>query len=210
MESLNFQEILSMSAWAFSSAVSLMVLLIAMFLYIYYRKRLQAVVGDGSNAADLAGRVEQLRKDEDAIRDWLAGQKDELQSVSAERNEQEIIRAELQRLEQECARNEEFNRSLRDEVGSFENKKHLLAEKCQKLEQEISDSAKKIEQLQSKKEALAQSINQSISEANEREKECNRLAILQEQRSSELRELEHELDERLKMKLNHFAMSTMN
>jgi len=193
MESLNFQEIISMSAWAFSSAVSLMVLLIAMFLYIYYRKRLQAVVGDGSNAAELAGRVEQLRKDEDAIRDWLAEQKDELQSVSAERNEQEIIRAELQRLEQECARNEEFNRSLRDEVGSFENKKHLLAEKCQKLEQEISDSEKNIEQLENKKETLTQNIGQSISKAIETENECNRLTTLQEQKSSELRGLEHDL-----------------
>ena len=190
MESLNFQEIIPLSVWAFSSAVGLMVILIAMFLYIYYRKRLQAVVGDGSNAADLAGKVEQLRKDEDTIRDWLAGQKDELQSVSAERNEQEIIRAELQRLEQECARNEEFNRSLRDEVGSFENKKHLLAEKCQKLEQEINDSVKNIDQLEIKKETLAQNITQSISEAGEREKECNRLAVLQEQKNSELRDLE--------------------
>ncbi|TKB26498.1 hypothetical protein FCL47_08780 [Desulfopila sp. IMCC35006] len=195
MDSLNFQEIIPLSVWAFSSAVGVMVILIAMFLYIYYRKRLQAVVGDGSNAAELAGRVEQLRKDEDAIRDWLTGQKDELQNVSAERNEQEIIRAELQRLEQECARNEEFNRSLRDEVGSFENKKHLLSEKCQKLEQEISDSGKYIEQLQSKKATLVQSIDQSISEANEREKECNRLTALQEQKSSELRGLEHGLRE---------------
>lgn len=195
MESLNFQEIIPLSVWAFSSAVGLMVILIAMFLYIYYRKRLQAVVGDGSNAADLAGKVEQLRKDEQIIRDWLAGQKDELQSVYAERNEQEIIRAELQRLEQECAKNEEFNRSLRDEVGNFENRKHLLVEKCQKLEQEIIDSSKNIEELQSKKEALGQSINQSLSEVGEKEKECNRLTVLQEQKNIELRDLERSLRE---------------
>lgn len=193
METLNFQEVISFGFWSFSSAVGVMLILIATFLYIYYRKRLQAVVEDGSNAADLAGKVDLLRRDEDTLRDWIAGQKDELQSISAERNEQEIIRAELQRIEQECARNEEVNRSLRDELNSFENKKHLLAERCQTLEQEISDSVENIETFQSQKEALAQSIKQSVSEANEREKECNRLATLQEQRSSDLREQERKL-----------------
>lgn len=190
MESLDFQEVVPLGVWAFSSAVGLMLILLTTFLYIYYRKRLQAVVSDGSNEAELAGKVEQLRKDEAVIREWLATQKDELQRVGAERQEQELLRSELQRIEQECARNEEFNRSLRDEVGSFENKKHLLAERSQKLEEEIVESAKSIEQLKSKREELVKSIGQSTLESLEREKECDRLVVLQEQKSSELRELE--------------------
>jgi len=190
MELLNFQEVIPFSIWAFSSAVGLMVILIALFLYLYYIKRLKAVVGDGSNAAELASNLEKLQKDEDATRDWLAGQKDELQRVGAERQDQELLRSELQRLEQECARNEEFNRSLRDEVGSFENKKHLLAERSQKLEQEIDESQKSIDQLKSKEEELVKSIGRSTLESLEREKECDQLVVLLEQKSSELRELE--------------------
>jgi tRNA A37 N6-isopentenylltransferase MiaA len=152
MDTLNFKEVIPLSVWAFSSAVGMMVILIAMFLYFYYRKRLQALVGDGSNAADLASKVAQLKKDEDVLRDWMARQKDELQSLASERQDQFLVQAELQRIEQECAKNEEFNRSLRNEVGSLENKKYLLAEKSQKLEQEIGESEKNIEQLQNQKE----------------------------------------------------------
>ncbi|MDA3791398.1 MAG: hypothetical protein PF503_23225 [Desulfobacula sp.] len=190
MDTLNFKEVIPLSVWAFSSAVGMMVILIAMFLYFYYRKRLQALVGDGSNAADLASKVAQLKKDEDVLRDWMARQKDELQSLASERQDQFLVQAELQRIEQECAKNEEFNRSLRNEVGSLENKKYLLAEKSQKLEQEIGESEKNIEQLQNQKEELIQSIGQSTLKSMEIEKECDRLASLQEQETSELREIE--------------------
>jgi predicted nucleic acid-binding Zn-ribbon protein len=190
MDSLNFQEVIPLSIWAFSSAVGMMIILIAMFLYLYYRKRLQAVVGDGSNEADLASKVAQLQKDEDVLRDWMARQKDELQSLASERQDQILVQAELQRIEQECAKNEEFNRSLRNEVGSLENKKHLLTEKSQKLEQEIGESEKNIEQLQSQKEELSKSVGQSTLRILELERECARLASLQEQKHSELRELE--------------------
>ncbi len=190
MDSLNFQEVIPLSVWAFSSAVGMMVILIAMFLYLYYRKRLQAVVGDGSNAADLASKVAQLKKDEDVLRDWMASQKDELQSLKSEREGQELVRADLQRIEQECAKNEELNRFLRNEVGSLENKKHLFAEKYQKLEKEIGESEKNIEQLQSQKEELSKSVGQSILKSMELEKESVRLASLQEQKNSELQELE--------------------
>ena len=97
---------------------------------------------------------------------------------------------ELQRIEQECAKNEEFNRSLRNEVGNLENKKHLLAEKSQKLEQEIGESGKNIEHLQSQKEKLTKSLGQSTLQSIELEKECARLVSLQEQKNSELRDLE--------------------
>jgi len=190
MDLLNFKEVIPLSVWAFSSAVGMMVILIAMFLYLYYRKRLQAVVGDGNNEADLASKVAQLEKDEDVLRDWMARQKEELQSLASERQDQILVQAELQRIEQECAKNEEFNRSLRNEVGSLENKKHLLAEKFQKLEQEIGESEKKIEQLQSQKEELTKSFGQSTLRNLELEKECVRLAALQEQKNSELLELE--------------------
>jgi hypothetical protein len=195
METLDFQETVSLLTWAISSAVGVMILFVSIFLYYYYRKRLQTVVGEGSDAADLASRVDLLEKDEENIRSWIAGQTDELQRLAAERQEQELLRGELQRLEQECGKKEEFNRTLRNEVGSLENKKHLLTEKSQKLEQQIDDTEKSIEQLEVKKEDLAQSLGSITSEVEDRKKECERLALEQGQKSSEVRELERALRE---------------
>ena len=195
MESLNFQEIIPLSVWAFSSAVGIMVIMIAMFLYFYYRKRLKAVGIDGNNAAELASRVELLKKDEEVLRDWIARQKNELQSLNSERDEQESVRAELQRIEEKCAKKEELNRFLRKEVGILENNKYLLTEKSQKLEQKIGETEEKIEQLQSQKEKLAKSVEQSTSRSMELKKECENLTSLQEQKNSDLHELERTLIE---------------
>lgn len=195
MELLNFQEVIPLFVWALSSAVGVIILLTAMFLYFYYRKRLQAVVGDGNNVADLAARVAQLRKDEDAIRDWMARQKDELQHLASEGKEQELLRVDLKRIEQECFKNEEFNRSLRDEVGSLENKKYLLAGNAQKFEQEIAELEKNVGQLQIQKTELVKIIDQFTLKSRESEKECEQLAELQENKNSELREIERILRE---------------
>ena len=195
MELLNFQEVIPSGLWAFSSATGLMVTLISMFLYLYYRKRIQAVVDDGTSAAELAAKLDRLRKDEDTLRDWISGQKDELQRLAAERQEQELLRGDLQRLVEACAKKEDVNRSLRDEVGNFENKKHLLAEKHQKLEQEISEFEKTRVQLQKQKEELSKSIDESVIKSAEYEKECAQLAALEEQKKTELQKLERGLTE---------------
>lgn len=190
MGSLDFQEIVSLGFWAFSAAVALMLVTLAVFMYAYYRKRLQAVVADGSTEAELASRVEKLGKDENMIREWLKDQKDELQRLAAERNDQELLRSELQRLEQECARNDDINRSLREEVGTLDNRKHLLTEKSQTLEKEVKDSEEKISQIKIQSEELVRQINQKTVESEERKTECEKLQVLQNQKQQELLEQE--------------------
>lgn len=192
MDTLNFQEVIPLSLWAFSSAVGMMIMLIAFFLYLYYRKRLQAVVGDGSSAADLAGKVEQLRKDEETIRNWIANQKDELQRVASEREDQIQLQAQLSRLEQECAQKEEFNRSLRNEVGNLENKKHLLTENHQNVEQKIVALGKRLEEMQGESAELTKVIEQYKSEKKEFQTECDKLGGILEKKNKDLLELEQE------------------
>jgi predicted nucleic acid-binding Zn-ribbon protein len=179
MDTLNFQEVIPLSAWAFSSAVGMMIMLIAFFLYLYYRNRLRAVVGDGSNAADLAGKVAQLKKDEETIRDWLTSQKDELQRVASEREEQIQLQAQLSRLEQECAQKEE-------------NKKHLLTENHQKVEQKIVDLEKCLEEMQGESTELTKVIEQYKLEKKELQKECDKLAGILEKKKKDFRDLEQE------------------
>lgn len=192
MDNLNFQEVIPLSVWAFSSAVGIMIMLIAFFLYLYYRKRLQAVVGDGSSAADLAAQKEQLTSDANAIRDWIASQKDELQRVASEREDQIQLQGQLSRLEQECAQKEEFNRSLRNEVGNLENKKHLLTEKHQNVEQKIVDLEKRLEEMQRESEELTKVIEQYKSEKKEFQTECDKLGEILEKKNKDLLDLEQE------------------
>ena len=192
MDNLNFQEVIPLSVWAFSSAVGIMIMLIAFFLYLYYRKRLQAVVGDGSSAADLAAQKEQLTSDANAIRDWIASQKDELQRFASEREDQIQLQGQLSRLEQECAQKEEFNRSLRNEVGNLENKKHLLTEKHQNVEQKIVDLEKRLEEMQRESEELTKVIEQYKSEKKEFQTECDKLGEILEKKNKDLLDLEQE------------------
>lgn len=195
MKSLDFKEVVSFEFWAFSSAICLMLVLLAMFLYLYYRMRLKAVAGDSGNEAEIASNVEQLKKDEKAIRNWIESQNDELQRLNAERNEQEIIRGELQRIEQECVVKEEFNRSLRDEVGVLENLKYQLSSKNSKLEKDNEGLAQKIATLERNKEKLESYVKRITSEATEKKKEFEKLDVSLEQKTRELSDTVRRLNE---------------
>ena len=83
---------------------------------------------------DLQIQKQLLETDIDSIKEWIAVQNDELMRLKAEREEQELIRAELQRLEQETSKKEEDNKTLRDEVGALDNQRHLLVQSMEKME----------------------------------------------------------------------------
>ncbi len=190
MNILNFQEVVSQGFWAFSSAVGMMIVLLSFFLYLYYRKRLIAVVGDAKDEAGIAASVEQLRKDEESLRNWIAHQKDELQRYAAERNEQELLRSELQRTEQDCAKNEEINRTLREEVGNLEHRQYTLSQASQLLEKSTADLEEGITSLRNRKLELDQKYQNFNAEVTEREKDCNQLVVQQELKNAQLQEIE--------------------
>ncbi len=195
MGSIDFKEIIPFEFWALSSAMCLMLILLAMFLYIYYRTRLRAVVGDSGSEAEIAAKVETLKIDEKAIRDWIASQKEELQRLEAERNEQEVIRGELQRIEQECFAKEEVNRSLRDEVGALENQKFQLSTAITKLESDNEQLTQKIESLESNKEKLDSYVKRATVEATEKKKELEEIKAKITEKSNELSSISGRLNE---------------
>ena len=141
--------------WAFSAATSIVIVILALYFYIFYRKRLSAVQGTNQDAADLLNLKQQLEQDVTSIRDWISNQKDELLRLEAERKEQEVIRAELQRLEQECAKKDQNNLSLREEVGQLETKKHLIEQSLDTLN---ADAEKMKNELKKFEEDLSKSI----------------------------------------------------
>ena len=144
---MNSLQIIPTSLWAIAAATCIMIVLLALFMNLFYRKRMQAMEPLNIDVGDLINQKQQLESDIDSIKDWIANQKDELIRLEAERKEQEIIRAEIQRLEQEATKKEEDNKKLRDEVGSLENQRHMLVQSMEKMEQEKSSIQKEIETL---------------------------------------------------------------
>jgi predicted nucleic acid-binding Zn-ribbon protein len=173
---MNSLQMMPTSIWALASATIIMIVLITLVLNLYYRKRLQAIGPLNTDIGDLVNQKQQLETDIDSIRDWIANQNDELLRIKAEREEQEITRAELLRLEQEASQKEEDNKKLRDEVGSLENQRHLLVQSMEKVESEKSSLEKDIQTFKKTAEKAAtdlKEIEKTLESSVKKEKEIN-------------------------------------
>ena len=158
---MNTLQMMPTSIWALASATIIMIVLITLVLNLYYRKRLQAIGPLNTDLGDLVNQKQQLETDIDSIRDWIASQNDEILRLKAEREEQEITRAELLRLEQEASQKEEDNKKLRDEVGALENQRHLLVQSMDKVESEKDTLEKEIKELSKDKEKATNDLKES-------------------------------------------------
>ena len=94
-------QITSYTIWAMAAASGIVIVLLVLFMNLFYRKRLQAMEPLNTDIGDLVNQKQQLEADVDSIKDWIASQNDELLRLEAERKEQEIIRAEIQREKQD-------------------------------------------------------------------------------------------------------------
>ncbi len=180
-------KIIPISVWAFSAATTIIIVVVALYLYIFYRKRLTAVNGINKDAADLMNFKQQLEQDVTSIRDWIQNQKDELLRLEAERKEQEVIRAELQRLEQECAKKDQNNLSLRDEVGQLETKKHLIEQSINTLDTDLKKRADELEKFQTE-------LSNGIELIEKTKKEIAKLEKSKEEFGELIKVAEKELD----------------
>jgi predicted nucleic acid-binding Zn-ribbon protein len=138
-------ELMSPVLWAFATGTGLLIIFLAFFMILFYKKRLQSLSPLNKDVGDLINQKERLKIDVDSIKEWIASQKDEILRLEGERKEQEIIRSEIQRLEQEATQKEEENKKLRDEVGNLENQQHMLVQSMEKLEKEKLEIKKEIE-----------------------------------------------------------------
>ncbi|MGA1825733.1 MAG: AAA family ATPase [bacterium] len=192
----NFLQFLPLGFWALSTATGIMIVLISLFLILYYRQRLKAVGIDSGDVAELAGQKQQIENDIESLRSWMGDQKEELQHLDAERNEQEIVRAELQRLEQECATKEENNRLLRNEVGDLENQKYLLAQAIEKLEQDKDKHLHEAQELGEYRKGIENDLRKIEVELLEKKKEAAKLNNDVESHRQMIAELEKTMREK--------------
>ena len=139
MDLVNVPPFVQTGIWVLAVAITIVILLVMFGLYVYQRKRLKALIKDSENVAHLAAQRDLLQAQKDELVQWMQDQKVELDRLTVEREEQERLRAELNRLEQECAEKDKDNQALRNEVGELENQRHNLSQTLEKLEREIGD-----------------------------------------------------------------------
>ena len=175
MNGLNDLQILPYWIWVMAAATGIVIVLLAIIMNLFYRKRLQAMEPLNTDVGDLINQKQQLETDVDSIKDWIATQKDELLRLEAERKEQEIIRAELLRLEQEAAKRQDENKDQIEEVGNLENQRHLLVQSMEKLEKEKADIEKEIKALGKENEDSKNALKGIEKELKKFEKEEKKL-----------------------------------
>lgn len=144
------------SLWILASALTIIILLVVFSYHVYFRSRIKAVSETTGEVAQLAARKERLQADVDSLSQWITEQREELLRLTAEREGQEVERANLQRLLEECAAKEQENQALRNAVGELENQRHILAQAHERLQREIGELEQKREDLQLIHEQLAQ------------------------------------------------------
>lgn len=155
---MNALQMIPASLWALATALVIMLMLLTIAMNFYYRKRLTAISPLNTDIGDLVNKKQQLETDIDSIKEWIAVQNDELIRLKAEREEQELVRADLQRLEQEAGQKEEDNKKLRDEVGALENQRHLLVQSMEKLESDKATVEKEIGKLEKDREKATEEL----------------------------------------------------
>ena len=129
-----------MGLWILATALSVLVLIVVFGFYIYQKRRFEAGIKDFEGVVSLAAQKDLLQAGKDELTEWIQNQKAEVERLTGEREEQERLRADLQRLEQECAVKDEGNQALRNEVGELENQRHVLSQALERLKKEIEDA----------------------------------------------------------------------
>ena len=134
---------LSATLWSTVTAISLLLVLLALGIYLWYRSRLKAVVEDGFAVADLSARKDQLEAEVEQSLRWLENNREELLKRDAERIQQENDRQELGKLQTELAQKEQIVDKLSREASELQNVVSSLSNDRDRLKSEKVDFEKK-------------------------------------------------------------------
>jgi predicted nucleic acid-binding Zn-ribbon protein len=135
-------------AWILATALSMTILLIIFFLYLFQRRKSAVISGLQGDVADLSAQKQLLQADIKAIESYISGQKKELDRLSGEREKQEAIRLDLENNTRQLQAVDQQNNKLRDEVTRLMIEKQTLQDQFDKLRQQEEELPKTLEALQ--------------------------------------------------------------
>ena len=185
MEALTTLHSMPLTLWAIAAATGILIILLAFAINLFYRKRLGSL--NFEEIAELTTEKEKLESEINSAKGWIEEQKDELLRLKSEREEQEIIRQEIQRLEQEAAEKVNGNRELIDNVANLENQQHALVQSAERLQKEKDELDEKIKTLEKESKAAEESAAIIKSELEEKE---NYLKLKKEEEKELLQNIE--------------------
>ena len=162
---------LSASIWVIATAISLLLVLLALGIYLWYRNRVQAVIEDASAVADLSAQRDHLEAEIEQCRKYLENNREELLKLEAERIQQEKDRQELANLQTELAQKEQNVNELRREASDLQNVVSSLSKDRDRLESEKIDFENKKEVVKEKAHTAEQVRVQAVIKAQEAQKE---------------------------------------
>lgn len=136
------------SIWGLMTGLSLILVLLACGMYVYYHKRLKAVIGDAKDVADLAAEKERLEAEIKQCQDWLKNNREELLRLDTERKQQEELRQELTNLETRAAQEQQKVDDLSKESTTLQNVISTLAQDRDRITNEITAGKALFERIQ--------------------------------------------------------------
>ena len=131
------------SIWSIVTAISLLLVLLALGIYLYYQKWLKVAIVPMSSIVDLSARKDQLEAEIEQSLRWLENNREDLLKRDAERIQQEKDRQELVNLQTELAQKEEKANDFRKEASDLQNVVLSLSKDHDRLETEKIDLEKK-------------------------------------------------------------------
>ena len=182
------------SAWLFATSIATAVLVSLLLLYLFNRRRIDAITDLGGTVADLIAKEELLKADLDVIRTHILDQKEELLRVDGEREKQENLRIELDELTRKTQAMDSQNQGLRNEVGQLELEKHQHAEKIRQIAEEMQTVGHQ-------RDAAAEELKTLQQEIDKRKKEnAQELSRIEEKHKKDVEERMQALDRKLRQK----------
>lgn len=179
---------LSIPLWAFITSASILLVLVSIAIYIWYRTRLTAGLKDGSDVADLAAEKVFLEAEVEQARKWLDENKDELLKIEAERKQQENYRADLVNLQTQFAQEQQKATDIRKETNDLQNVVTSLSRDRDHLTDKKNILEKSIKEIEEKEQVTQQKIIKMEDMLDDAEKKV-------EDKQMELRGLNTKVDE---------------
>lgn len=150
------------SLWGLTTGISLILVLLACGMYVWYNKRFKAVLKDSEDVADLATKKVRLEAEINQCQDWLNNNREELLKLDAERKQQEELRQELTNLQIKDAQEQQKVDDLSKESTSLQNVISTLAQDRDRITNEITAGRLLLEKNQNDIEKLKNEIENAL------------------------------------------------
>ncbi len=123
--------------WAIATGLSLILVMLACGMYLYYHKRFRNAIEDYEDVEDLAAKKVQLEAEVEQCKKWLDSNREELLRLDVERQEQERVRQDLANLENKAAQKQQEVDDFRKETNDLQNVVTVLSQDRDRLVEEI-------------------------------------------------------------------------